>query len=293
MIITNKQGLPAPVVALLTRNYYSKGRSQYSVTEIISPPRIKRLREQYDDVIELDVTDLIATQFGTFMHGKLEMFEIENHINEERLFTEVNGATFSGQIDLQEVRPEGVIITDYKFVKAWSAMNGKDSWETQLNIYKWLVETVKKTPVIGLNVCAFIKDFDKNSVARNEAYPVAEVVMIGIKLWDAVKTESYIRERIESHKEAKMRHDFGEDLQLCTDEERWAKETVYAVKKEGRKTAIRLFKNIEEATELAGKEGGYVETRPGEYTRCVGNYCQVSKWCTQYQSELNGERLNG
>ena len=291
MIITNKQGLPAPVVALLTRNYYSKGKSQYSVTEVIAPPRIKRLREQYDDVIEMDATELIASQFGTFMHGKLESHEIENHINEERIFAHINDVTFSGQIDLQEITPKGVIITDYKFVKAWSAMNSQSSWETQLNIYKWLVETVKKTKVIGLRVCAFIKDFDKNSASRNERYPQAEAVMLEFPLWDSVKTETYIRDRLEMHREAKMQHDFGEELQLCTNEERWAKETVYAVKREGRKTAIKLFTTIEEANELAEKEKGYVETRPGEYTRCAGNYCQVAKWCTQYQSELKKESV--
>ena len=89
--ITNNQNLPSPVVALLTRNYYTKGESQYSVTEIMSPPKIRRLREQYDAEIEVDVTSMLATQFGTFMHGKLEAKEIEGYLNEERIFTEVDG----------------------------------------------------------------------------------------------------------------------------------------------------------------------------------------------------------
>jgi hypothetical protein len=64
-------------------------------------------------------------------------------------------------------------------------------------------------------------------------------------------------------------------------------ETTFAVKREGRKTAIRVFKTIEEATTLAEKEKGYVETRLGEPRRCAGNYCGVAKWCGQYQGELN------
>ena len=71
MKITNEQGLPAPLVALLAREYYSKGASQYSVTELMSPPKIRRMREQYDEEIQTDVTKLIASQLGTFMHGKL------------------------------------------------------------------------------------------------------------------------------------------------------------------------------------------------------------------------------
>jgi hypothetical protein len=64
-------------------------------------------------------------------------------------------------------------------------------------------------------------------------------------------------------------------------------ETTYAVKRDGRKTAIRLFKSIDEANELAMKEKGYVETRLGEPKRCTGNYCGVAQWCDQYQAELN------
>ena len=285
MKITNKQNLPAPVVALLTRNFYTKGASQYSVTELMSPPKIRRLREQFDDQIEVDVTSMLASQFGTFMHGKLEAKEIAGFINEERLFTDVNGMTISGQIDLQEELGSGIGITDYKFVKAWSVMMNKSDWETQLNVYKWLVETVKHKKVVRLQVCAFIKDYSK--FETKEGYPEAEAVMIDIPMWDSVKAESYVRSRLEMHQNAKMAHDFGEELQPCTDEERWAKETTYAVKRDGRKTAIRVFKTIEEATELAEKEKGYVETRAGEYTRCTGNYCGVAEWCEQYQGELN------
>ena len=285
MKITNKQNLPAPLVALLSRNYYSKGASQYSVTELMSPPKIRRLREQYDESMEIDVTKMIASQLGTFMHGKLEAKEVEGYHNEERIFTEVDGVVISGAIDLQQVVDGGVVIIDYKFVKAWSVKQGKSDWETQLNIYKWLVESVKRVPVKGLQICAIIKDYAPYDVS--EGYPEAEAVMIDVPMWDAVKTEAYVRQRLEMHRHARMAHDFGEELQPCSDEERWMTETVYATKKDGRKSAIRLFKTIEEATELAEKEKGYVEIRKGEPKRCTGDFCGVSKWCSQYQGELN------
>ena len=106
-------------------------------------------------------------------------------------------------------------------------------------------------------------------------------------MWDAVKAESYVRERLEMHRNSKLSADFGEALPECSPEERWMSETTYAVKREGRKTAIRVFKTMDEATELAGKEKGYVETRLGEPKRCTGNYCGVAQWCDQYQAELN------
>ena len=287
MKITNKQNLPAPVVALFSRDTYTKGSSQYSVTELLSPPKIRRLREQYDDQIEIDVTDMMASKLGTFMHGRLEKHEIENYINEERLYANVNGAVISGQIDLQHDTPHGTEITDYKFVKAWSVMMNKADWEAQLNIYKWLVETVKKKRVTKLEICAFIKDYNKRET--KEGYPTAEIVMLDVPMWDSVKTETFVRQRLELHQNAKVAHDFGEELPPCTNEERWQKETAYAVKREGRKTAIRVFKTIEEAKELAEKEKGYVEERPGEFTRCSGNYCWVSQWCDQAQTQYSEE----
>ena len=285
MKITNKQGLPAPLVALLAREYYSKGASQYSVTELMSPPKIRRMREQFDEEIETDVTKLIASQLGTFMHGKLEGKVIEGYTNEERIFHSIDGVTISGAIDLQQQTPDGIVIIDYKFVKAWSVMQNKEDWVTQLNIYKWLVETVKKQKVCGLKICAIIKDYTPHS--NQEGYPEAEAVMIDIPLWDSVKTETYVRTRLEMHRTAKQAQEFGEEIQPCTDEERWMSETIYAVKREGRKTAIRVFKSIEEANELAEKEKGYVEERKGEPKRCIGDFCGVSKWCKQYQGELN------
>ena len=285
MKITNKQGLPAPLVALLARDFYTKGASQYSVTELMSPPKIRRMREQYDEEMEVDATKLIASQLGTFMHARLEKKSVDGYTNEERIFHSIDGITISGAVDLQEHTEEGIVIIDYKFVKAWSVMKSKDDWVTQLNIYKWLIETVKKQKVCGLKICAIIKDYSAHSTQEN--YPEAEAVMIDIPMWDSVTTETYVRQRLDMHRFAKQAQEFGEELQPCTDDERWMSETIYAVKREGRKTAIRVFKTIEEATELAEKEKGYVEERKGEPKRCTGDFCGVSKWCKQYQGELN------
>ncbi len=285
MKITNKQGLPAPLVALLARDFYTKGASQYSVTELMSPPKIRRMREQYDEEMEVDATKLIASQLGTFMHARLEGKAVEGYTNEERIFHSIDGITISGAVDLQEHTENGIVIIDYKFVKAWSVMKSKEDWVTQLNIYKWLVETVKKQKVCGLKICAIIKDYSAHS--NQEGYPEAEAVMIDIPMWDSVTTETYVRQRLDMHRAAKQAQEFGEELQACTDDDRWMSETIYAVKREGRKTAIRVFKSIEEATELAEKEKGYVEERKGEPRRCIGDFCGVSKWCKQYQGEIN------
>ena len=285
MQVTNVHNLPEPLVTLARREYYSKGAAQYSVTEIMSPPKIRRMREKYDDQIVTDVSQMLWSLLGSALHVVMERGETSGWIKEERLFTEVDGVAISGAIDLQQEGEGGITIYDYKFTSAWAVMQEKEEWTQQLNIYKWLVETVKQRKVVGLKICAMVRDYSKHDL--REAYPAAPICVIDIPLWDSVKTEMYIRERLEMHRESKMRADFEEDLQNCSNEERWMSETTFAVKREGRKTAIRVFKTIEEATELAEKEKGYVETRLGEPRRCTGDFCGVSQWCAQYQGELN------
>lgn len=283
MKITNKFNVPETLVSLASREYYTKGAAQYSVTELLSPPRIRRLREQFHEKVEQDVTDMLWSMLGSALHVVMERGQTDGHITEERLFKEIDGVTISGQIDLQHERDGGVVITDYKFTSAWAVMSDKPEWEQQLNVYRWLVETVKGNRVDALNICALIRDFSRHD--NREGYPAAPIQMISIPMWDLNYTEEFVRRRLDAHRDAKVAHDFGDALPECSPEERWQSETVYAVKREGRKTAIRVFKDLEEANQLAEKEKGYVETRPGEPKRCTGNFCGVAQWCSQFQRE--------
>lgn len=294
MKITNKFGVPQPLVTLASREYYSKGASQYSVTELMSPPRIRRLRDKHNEDIEQDVSDMLWQLLGSALHVVMERGETEGWRMEERLFTQVDGVTISGQIDLQEVTPRGVIITDYKFTSAWAVMQDKIEWEQQLNIYKWLVETVKKEKVAGLRICALVRDFSRHDT--REGYPDSPIHMVDIPMWDAVKTETYIRERLDLHRESRVNADFGETLPECSPEDRWMSDTIYAVMRDGRKTAIRVFKDESEAQSCAseeakkGKGNVFIETRPAEPKRCTGNFCGVAQWCDQYQGEINANK---
>lgn len=286
MKITNKYSVPETLVTLASKEYYSKGASQYSVTELMSPPKVRRLREEHIEDIEQDVSDMLWQLLGSALHVVMERGETDGHILEERLFTSVDGVTISGAIDLQEETRDGIIITDYKFTSAWAVMQDKKEWQQQLNIYKWLVETVKKRKVAGLKICAFVRDFSRHET--KEGYPKAPVWMVDIPMWDSVSTEQYIRERLSLHRDSKVHQDLGDALTPCTAEERWERETIYAVKRPGRKTAIRVFKSLDEANELAAKEKeGYVEKRPGESVRCTGNFCGVNQWCQQFKDMQN------
>ena len=294
MKVTNVHNVPEPLVTLAKAQYYSKGKAQYSVTELMSPPRVRRLQEIHDAQREEDVSNMLWSLLGSALHVVMERGVTPGYITEERLFTEVDSVTISGGIDLQEETPYGIIITDYKFTSAWAVMNEKVEWEQQLNIYKFLVERVKGKKVVGLRICALIRDFSRHDT--REGYPASPIHMVDIPLWEDGRALQYLRDRIEAHSDSKVAKDFAEELPMCTPEERWMSETIYAVKRDGRKTAIRVFKDSTEAQQCAdeetrkGKGKAYIEVRPAEPKRCTGDYCGVSRWCTQYQEEQSNAK---
>ena len=81
--------------------------------------------------------------------------------------------------------------------------------------------------------------------------------------------------------------DVGEELPFCTPAETWEKPTLYAVKKDGAVRAKSVHESLKEAEEVLLKAGkGYaLEVREGDRTKC-SSFCQVSKFCSQYQQYL-------
>ena len=289
MKITNKFGVPETLVALAQRDYYSKGAADYSVTELIAPPRVQRLRRQHVDEMEQDVSGMLWQLLGSALHVVAEGGQAPGYITEERLFTEIGGVTISGAIDLQRQTPEGLVLADYKFTSAWAVRQEKPEWEEQLNMYAFLVRTVKKQPVVGLQIVALIRDWSRREAMIKPEYPQSPIHMINIQIWEDGQVEKYINSRIEAHNDGKVAIALDEDLPLCTAEDRWIRNTTYAVKKDGRKTAIKLFDTEAEAKARAVIENGFVETRKGEAIRCTGNFCGVNQWCSQYQKEVVNE----
>jgi hypothetical protein len=287
MKITNNFNLPDAIVRLAQKPSYSKGVAHLSVTEMMNSPQISIMRRKYDDQVEVDVSTLVYSMFGTAFHNMLEKHPGPNDIVEERLYAEFDGWHISGAIDVQTTTEAGIEITDWKTVGVWAVQNPKPEWEQQLNVYAWLVEHLKAVPVTKLSIVAILKDFSQRESETRANYPKAGVVTIDIPLWSMERREEYIRERIHAHSEARFAEETGAVLPPCTSEEMWEKETVYALKKDKAVRAKSLHASLEEAEaalEEAGK-GFFIETRPGERTRCK-SYCQVSQFCTQYQSYL-------
>lgn len=293
MKITNKFNVPDTLVALAQKDYYTKGKADFSVTEIISPPRVQRLRRKYWDQMESDVSDMLWQLLGSALHVVAERGQAEDCITEERLYVDIDGITLSGAIDIQKITPQGIVITDYKFTSAWALRQDKFDWMAQQNIYAWMVNKVKQEKIAGVQICALIRDWSRREAQVKADYPQAPIQVINLPLWGFDKTEEYIRDRINLHRDSKVAADFEEELPFCTDDEKWMRETKYAVKKEGRKTAVRVFDEPVAAGELAKEVKGFIEIRKGEAVRCTGNFCGVAQWCSQYQATLTEGEEDG
>ena len=284
MKLTNKFNLPETFVNCIKRPTYSRGNSEISVTEILSPPQLVLLRRSHADDIEVDAADQVWSLFGSAVHNILQHGKDEHHVVEERLFTTFEGWSISGAIDLQTFQPDGsVIISDYKVTSAWAVQQQKTEWIDQLNLYAWLIERTKALPVTGLQIIGIVRDWSRREAALKDTYPQAPIVTIDIPLWDAETREQFVKDRLRLHNEANFSAVSGE-MPQCTPEEMWEKPTTYAVMKEGGKRAKRVFESLDQAEAFRAEQTGahHIETREGGRTRCE-SFCQVAPFCQQYK----------
>jgi hypothetical protein len=294
MKLTNRFGIPETFVNVLKRPTYSKGAAHLSVTQLINSPKIVALTKKFEAELEQDVADMVWSIFGSAIHNILEHGKDENHLVEERIHSMVDGWKISGAVDLQVVDDQGGIsIRDYKTTSVWAVMNEKIEWEQQLNIYAWLVDTVKEDfHVTDLGIVAIIRDWSRRDAARNPDYPQAPVKELPIKLWPYEERKEFVQSRITSHSACEFSMETGEDLPPCTPEEMWEKPTTWAIKKVGGARAKSVHDTEEsmlKALEIAGP-AYEIEVRPGSRTRCE-SFCPVNTYCQQwrdYQESKDG-----
>ena len=277
MKLSNRLNLPNAIVAAVQNDEYSHGTAHISVTGLLRPPRIGVLEKAHENELESDVSEHIWSLMGQSIHSILERAN-KTGIAERRLSMECNGWQISGGMDL--VHDDG-ILTDYKMTSVWKIIKGiDDEWEKQLNLYAVLLRQ-HGHQVKRLQVVTILRDWSKMKASLEADYPQAQVVNIEIPLWPEGVAIEFMKERVILHQQASL-----ENLPLCTPAERWQREDVFAVMKIGRKSAVKLYDNENEALKhIEGLSDLSLVKRPGLSVRCR-EYCSVSQFCKQYQSSL-------
>lgn len=284
MKITNELNLPTPFVKAVERDYEYKDK-RYSVTSILKGVRETLLTRRHHDKIEQDVSDMIWLILGNAVHSILENSEEESHqLKETKVYIELpNGYVLSGQQDLYDEKLKRII--DYKTGTVWKIIyNDWEDYRMQTMIYCWIFSKLG-FEANNADIVMILKDHSKTKAKIDKSYPQHPVY---IKHFDFTEKdfediEKFLIEKFEEIEHFEKVAD--DDLPICTEEERWADPTVYAVMKEGRQKAVKLHKTEEEANkhlkELDSKH--YIEVRQAEDKKCV-NYCSCNQFCSYYKS---------
>jgi hypothetical protein len=281
MKITNKFNLPQPFVDLVSGDTYDKGLSDITTTGLAQPPKIAELWRRHSEDISMDCSEKVWTMMGSANHWVLEQIahrDPKRYVAEQRFYLDVDGVKLGGQIDLFDRETE--TLWDYKVSSVYKAMSDDVmDWTKQANVNKLLCEHNGVYPK-KLAILLVMKDWKRKDSEIKPDYPKCAIKEIPLPIWRPEETFAYIRSRINLHNAAKS-IDKEDDIPVCTEDERWAKPTTYAVLKEkGAKRAVAggIYESEPEAKLHAQRIGGIVETRAGSNARCE-NYCQVRKWC--------------
>jgi hypothetical protein len=188
------------------------------------------------------------------------------------------------------------VIQDDKETSVGTILYGggvKPDWEWQLRLEAYALNKLGFPATLCRNVL-WLKDWKQSEKdKKGSQYPDVDIYVAEYAPLPEAQVESYIKMRLRSHQDAMEKKD--DEIPACTEDERWFKPGAYAVMKEGRQKAVRVFKEseykdakhradgmvIEE--NMKGKGAFYVEHRPGKDTRCNGwkpeSECPCREFC--------------
>jgi hypothetical protein len=294
-VITNKYGFPKAVVSAMEHvdDAYDMDNSEgnkISVTTLIDAPYIAYLRRKYPE-IKGDAADKLLAFRGSLVHSIMENIALPNVIKEVRLEVPFKignkDVVLSGKNDILYVE-EG-ILQDYKVQKAnsWTYIKYKgykEEWKYQLNILRWLWQQWGMNIIEKLEQVLIFPELTEFEMMQHDM-PDKPVIVSEVPVMPDWEVEKYISERLALH--------LVEEPEPCSPAERWARPSKWALMKEGRKTAVKLYDSkldADTALKACGK-GHYLEYRQGDSTRCKS--CAFKSVCKLWTAEgrLTGSRL--
>jgi len=272
MKYTNKHNYPEYVYKWLATDDYDHNPDVVSATGLMKPARMIALSKKHHGELEIDVSDLVASRYGTALHDSFEALDL-GEIQEQRFETTFFGTRISGKMDLVLDN----VIRDFKSTSVWKYIKKEfDDYTRQLSIYRWLLHRCEShIPVAEWGqICFLFTDWQSGKAKHDPSYPQSRIATVDLALNPYDELEQWISNRLSAFKQAET------ELPECTPHELWETPTQYAVKKKGNKRAIKLYDSKGSALD-ALKTGQVIEERPGKVKRC--NYCTCRPFCTQYE----------
>jgi len=286
MRVTNNLKLPTAFVHAVSTERHNAPHC-YSATTLNKGAKEIVLTDRHYDEITVDASEQIWAVWGTAVHALLES-EKDDNFHEERFKVAVGNSYVTGQVDSYDM--ERGIINDWKTASVWKIQFADFAdWRAQGLTYAWLL-TKSGLEVKKCRFVALLKDHSKTKAKHDASYPQSPVFVyeFDVTAEDLAATEARIISKVTEIENAYKLGD--DDIEPCTLEERWADGEKYAVMKNGRKTAVKLFDNQQDAEAYAGELGNshYVEHRPAVSRKCA-DYCACCEFCNFYKSMHKGE----
>ena len=284
MIITNRLKLPEAFVKAVSTDKHNKP-GEYSATTLLHGFKEIILTDRHWDEITVDAADSVWKIFGSAVHKIMEEFD-DGNLHEKKLTLKLENSTITGTIDSYDMA-NGVVY-DWKTASVWKAKfkDFKD-WYRQGLTYAWLLRK-NGFEVSKCRFVALLKDHSKSKARTDYECPISPVITYEFDVLneEIQQLEKEILEKITKLEAYNKLPD--DEIPPCSMEERWADPDKYAVMKKGRKKAVKLYDNEQDAKahiESEGK-GFYIELRPAISKKCM-DYCDCKQFCNFYKEMLS------
>lgn len=282
MKVTNNLHLPEAFVRAVSVERHNKAGC-YSATTLNKGTKEIILQERHWDEFSQDASDNVWAVFGTAVHSIMENCP-DSNFHEEKFDVAISNSRVTGIVDSYDMA--GGIINDWKTASVYKVMKGDFSdWYKQGMTYAWLL----KQNGLDVRRCRFIallKDHSKSKAKTDLNYPSSPVYVYEFEVTPEALEETGKRILLKVQDIEKAESVSDDEIEPCTPEERWCDGDKWAVMKNGRKTAVRVFDNEADADACAGELGNvhYVEKRPAISRKC-GDYCLCKNFCNFYKKE--------
>jgi hypothetical protein len=282
-------------VGEMEQERYSKS-GDYSVTDIISPPRVVHLKKRYGHIAKKTLDGSVAAMLGTAIHEYFEKYlelwcdkhDYDGYNLEEQVQIKRQGRKISGRTDIRE----DTILYDLKSIKVWKLIFDPDlvEFHEQQNLYRLLIKLDLGVKIEQLNIVAIYKDWQEGNALRDRHYPQQQVIEYELSLWDYVDTERFLDTKLAELIRCEEIAD--EDLPICTRDERWERhpggDTIHygILKNRKAKRATKVIRggSLDDAVAVAqGMKGmtadSVIEIRYALPKRCQ-KYCDINEHCS-------------
>ncbi|MCG7851202.1 MAG: hypothetical protein MIO92_01630 [Methanosarcinaceae archaeon] len=262
--------------AILKQNQkYDKGDADVSVTDLCKPPRAFILGKENDLRIVKYASEFILMLEGSAVDYIISEGAGTEDIVHERHTEEINGWRVSGEPDCFEI-PTGKL-WDWKKVNIWEYVYGiKPDKVWQLNMYAYLFR--KKYDIRSLHLGMIYSNWEKKKAENSldSDYPPKKILTFEVEKWEEETTYNFISDKLYPI----QNYLATQELPECTDEERWYRGESWACMKPGRKSAVRVFPDEQQALNYCRENNLSLVHRPGTYNRCE-LYCDAYPFCEQ------------